>query len=69
MKKKVIWCPHGERDKETRVRKGCQKTAKGLKDEEFPAEYKRALSITVKILGLYLTKNTASALPISVRVI
>jgi hypothetical protein len=51
MKKKVIWCPHAERDKETRVRKGCQKTAKGLKDEEFPAEYKRALSITVKNLG------------------
>jgi hypothetical protein len=51
MKKRVIQCPHGERDKETKVRKGYEKTAKRLKDEDFPVEYKRVLSITVKILG------------------
>jgi len=48
MKKRVIRYPHGERDKETKVRKGCKKTTKRLKDEEFPFEYKRVLSNTVK---------------------
>jgi hypothetical protein len=46
----------GERDKETKVRKGYKKTEKRLNDEEFPVEYKRVLSITLKNLGHYLQK-------------